>query len=279
MPRTKRSQDLMPVRRQSAGAAADCGHAAGQEKWMLLRMRESVVLRHRWLRLRQCATARSCTHMKATPALQILITVLTAVACLSAQSDRVGKVLNDARKALGASTERPIPRTFAAKGTKVVTTQTTQATLSVEILCELPNKFIWAENAGARGMTNRGFNGDRLITNTPEFLPGCFSRFFRAENQLGKHQFLRRLPTCRRLVLSKRRLLTSAVTSELLHRSSRLKSRRRKCSTKFLQTRKRRDPARRGASCSSCLHRQITNGSLSVMSLKSTASPFGTHLI
>jgi len=100
------------------------------------------------------------------------------VSPLTAQQDRISRVLADAQRALDGLPNRPLPRTMAIRGTRLalqsqglaVRTPRQNFTLAVEIYAEFPDKFVWIEDGGANARTVRGFDGRRLITNAPERL-------------------------------------------------------------------------------------------------------------
>ncbi len=98
---------------------------------------------------------------------------------LSAQQNRVSRVLADARRALDGLPERPLPRTMVIRGKRMalqgsrdlqIRTSRQNLLLSVEIYAEFPDKFVWIEDGGAVMRTVRGFDRQRLITNAPERL-------------------------------------------------------------------------------------------------------------
>lgn len=83
-------------------------------------------------------------------------------------ADTADTILAAARQALGGGKVLSETTSFVLKGTKQTTTYTVKSSASFEILCELPDRFVWKEDAGLRGAMAIGFNGGRVITTTPQ---------------------------------------------------------------------------------------------------------------
>lgn len=101
-----------------------------------------------------------------------LVLLAASVVVISAKQDRVEQVLLRARDALSGRPPRALPTTFSITGTKLVLTTASNTKIAFEIHAQLPDKFVWKEDAGVAGKTVRGFDRGRLITNTPESLAG-----------------------------------------------------------------------------------------------------------
>ena len=101
-----------------------------------------------------------------------LVLLAVSLVAMSAKQDRVEQVLLRAREALSGQPARALPATFTITGTKSVLTTASNTKIAFEIHAQLPDKFVWKEDAGVAGKTVRGFDRGRLITNAPQGLAG-----------------------------------------------------------------------------------------------------------
>lgn len=105
--------------------------------------------------------------------LAVSLALMTASAVvINGKQDRVEQVLLRARNTLAGQPPRALPTTVTITGTKSILSQAANTKLAFEIYAQLPDKFVWKEDAGVLGKTVRGFDRGRLITNQPESLSG-----------------------------------------------------------------------------------------------------------
>lgn len=104
------------------------------------------------------------------PAVVFVVLVAATGLSLSAQDARVTALLERGQLALAGGTARALPSTFAITGQRTASGDAGK-TYPFEIYAELPDKFVWKQDVRGRGTPmRRGFDGNRLITDTPQDL-------------------------------------------------------------------------------------------------------------
>jgi hypothetical protein len=102
------------------------------------------------------------------PAVVFVVLATATGLSLGAQDARVTALLERGRLALAGGTARALPGTFVIIGERTDRGDAGKP-YSFEIHAELPDKFIWKQNVRGRGApVRRGFDGNRLITDTPQ---------------------------------------------------------------------------------------------------------------